>query len=160
MVAAAMATAIVGASLLAWGALTASAQGEGDSAKSHPTTVAIAIGQVIEADGEGCIIDLLAFTREGRTGGALRFFDEHAGYYNGAVRTLTVEGSTIYVSGGGGLLRPDGHRVRVEYTATIDTESGATTIEVVGTDYAYTMSGVLDGFATIHSRPARAALAP
>ena len=112
-----------------------------------PSLVAVAIGQLTEDDGETGVIDLRAAIRDGKASGNFRFFSEEYGYYNGGVRTLSVENGVISVSGGGGLFPPEaGKRVQVRYTATFAIDSGATEITVTGKDGAtYTMEGTLDG---------------
>ena len=114
--------------------------------RAPPSLVAVAIGQLTEDDGETGVIDLRAAIRDGKAGGNFRFFSEEYGYYNGGVRTLSVENGVITVTGGGGLFPPDGKRVQVRYTATFAIADGATEITVTGKDGAtYTMEGTLDG---------------
>lgn len=125
-----------------------------DAAVVRPTLIAAAIGQIEEADGESATVDLRASIREGVVGGALRFYSEEYGYYNGGVRTLVVENETIKVTGGGGLLRPDGTRTAVRYEATFALDGSSATIHVTGRDLSYAIEGALDGFAHVWPKPA------
>lgn len=113
--------------------------------RALPSSVAIAIGQLKEDDGGSTTIDLRAGIRDGKVGGTLRFFCPMEGYYNGGVRTLTVEDGAIKATGGGGLIRPDGTRIAVRYTADISADGEQVTIAVEGRNgYTYTMSGQLE----------------
>ena len=157
------------AAVFASGALTvdvgtsgtaASADSERNEERVRPTMVAVAIGQVEEephvADGhehEYSTVDLRASIRNGKAGGALRFFCEEAGYYNGAVRTLEAVDGVIHVTGGGVLFRPDGTRIGVQYVAEFDSNANTATVSVTGHDYEYTMTGELDGLITVWTPP-------
>lgn len=114
-----------------------------------PSLVAVAIGQLDEGDGDHSTVDLLASIRDGEAGGSFRFFCEEAGYYNGGVRTLSVSDGVINVTGAGGLYRPDGTRIGVQYDAQFSIETGEARIHVTGRDYEYTMTGVVDGLVTV-----------
>ena len=123
------------------------------SIASKPT-VAIAIGQLQEHDGDRATVDLRAGIRDGKTGGALRFFSEEHGYYNGGVKTLAIEDGKFTVTGGGGLFLPDGTRKQVRYTAVFSTDSGRAEITVKGKDgFQYMMSGTVDGLVTVKTPP-------
>ncbi|MBI4492363.1 MAG: hypothetical protein HY690_06175 [Chloroflexi bacterium] len=112
---------------------------------SLPTLVAVAIGQLKEADGGSSTIDLRAGLRDGQSRGNLRFYDPAVGYYNGAVRSLSLENDTIKASGAGGLFRPDGTRIGVRYLAEISTDGQHVSITVQGRNgYQYALSGRLD----------------
>jgi len=135
--------------------------GSGDSAlaapggaPAAPALVAVAIGQLVEPSGESFTVDLHAAIRDGTPGGALRFFGDEVGYYNGGVRTLSVDGGVIHGTGGGGLFRPDGTRVPVRYSAEFSTDGSHAKITVQGRDYQYTMEGTLDGFVHVYTPPA------
>ena len=130
----------IGLALLLLAVLTVGAAGA--APKDKPSTVAIAIGQVVEDDGMRNTFDLRAQSDGQRTGGTLRFFCPHKGYYNGAVRTLAVENGTIKATGGGGLIQPDGKRVRVTYTATIRPDKRVEMV-VTGKNVDYSMVGSL-----------------
>jgi len=118
----------------------------------RPQMVAIAIGQLNEADGETATVDFRGAIRMDGVGGNLRFFSEEYGYYNGGVRTLSVEEGIIHATGGGGLFQPDGTRIGVRYEAEFVIESGETTIHVMGKDgLDYMMEGTLDGL--VHAGP-------
>ena len=160
------AAAVVIAALLATGIVSISVGGqgagaqEGDAAASAldaprvlPSLVGVAIGQLEEADGEEATVDLRATIRDGKPGGALRFYSEEYGYYNGGVRSFTVEDGVIHVSGAGGLTQPDGTRVAVRYDATFASD-GTSSIHVRGRDLDYTMEGTLDGLVHVWEPPA------
>ena len=116
-----------------------------DTDQAQRTTVAVAIGQLQEADGETATIDLRAGARDGRVGGTLRFYSPEEGYYNGAVRTLKVENGAIKASGGGGLFRPDGTRTQVRFTFDSSADGQTVTIVVRGRGgLEYEMTGRLD----------------
>lgn len=106
---------------------------------------AIAIGQLRERDGGVATIDLRAASGRGRTAGNLHFYSPEHGYYNGAVRSLSVQDGAITASGGGALTQPDGQRVRVRFDAYIPADGRNVTISVQGRDgFAYTLAGNLD----------------
>lgn len=111
-----------------------------------PSLVAVAIGQLEEEDGEYSTVDLRASIRDDKAVGALRFYSEEYGYYNGGVRTLVVEDGLIKVTGGGGLFQPDGTRAAVRYEAEFALDGSHASIHVTGRDLDYTMEGSLDGF--------------
>ncbi len=119
-----------------------------------PSLVAVAIGQLNESNGDSVSVDLHAAIRNGTPGGALRFFDHDVGYYNGGVRTLSVDGGVIKVTGGGGLLRPDGSRIAVRYSAQFSLDGSHATITVQGKSFQYTMDGRLNGFVHVFTPPA------
>ncbi len=125
--------------------------------KDRPEVVAIAIGLLNEADGDKAIVDFRAAKGDERTGGNLRFYSREHGYYNGAVRRLTVEDGIVKAAGGGGLWRPDGTRTRVRFTAEFSVESKLVAIKVQGREgYEYTMEGKLDpGFIRAGAPPER-----
>ena len=133
----------------------AAAPEERDGEHARPSLVAVAIGQLVE-DAESDMtttVSLQAAIRDGEAGGNLRFFCEEVGYYNGGVRTLSVENGIITVTGAGGLFRPDGTRIGVYYRAEFSIETGMATISVEGRDFEYTMTGVLDGLVTVKEPP-------
>ena len=115
--------------------------------------VAIAMGTVHEDDGSQSWLSLRAGSAGDRVAGNLRFYCREAGFYNGAVRSLTVAGGAIHAEGGGGLMRPDGTRVAVRFTLDVSPD-GRTTLSIVGRGYEYSMSGVLDGFIYAGAPPA------
>jgi len=157
VIAALLATGIVG---ISFGGTDAGAQESNDADVQHnalvpPSQVAVAIGQLEEEDGEYATVDLRAAVRDGDVGGALRFFSEEYGYYNGGVRTLEVaDDGTIHVTGAGGLFH-DGARTQVRYDATFAPD-GATSIHVQGRGVNYTMAGHLDGLVSVWNAPALA----
>ena len=112
-------------------------------APTAPGLVAIAIGQLREADGETATVDLHATIRGGQVGGNLRFFSDD-GYYNGGVRTLSVQNGVIRAAGAGGLLKPDGTRVIVAYEAEITVATKRTSIHIRGAGIDYTLHGVIE----------------
>src|SRR5438552_3306938 len=90
------------------GIVTASAapnEAKGD--KTPPSLVAFAIGSVKEADGDRSIVDFKAGLTGGDAHGNLRIFSTDMGYYNGGVKSFSVEGGIVKASGAGPLLRPD-----------------------------------------------------
>lgn len=115
------------------------------AASTQPRMLAVAIGQLSEDGGETATVDLRAGDKDGKERGNLRFFSEDDGYYNGGVRDVSCEGGVITARGGGGLVQPDGTRVRVAYEATFDKATGEATIHVRGRDIDYTMQGEVDG---------------
>ncbi len=121
--------------------------------QAKPSLVAVAIGQLKESNGDSFTVDLGAAIRNGTPGGALRFFGRDVGYYNGGVRTLAVDGGVIKVTGGGGLLRPDGTRIAVRYSAQFSLDGSHATITVQGKNLQYTMDGRLDGFVHVFTPP-------
>lgn len=150
------AASVTGTALAAPGDAT-DAQRSDRAQRPQPEVVAIAIGTLLEDDGGQSWLSLRAGSAGDRVGGNFRFFCDEAGYYNGAVRSLTVEGGAIHAEGGGGLWRPDGTRIGVRFTLDISPD-GATEVSVVGRDYEYTMTGTLDGFIFGGSPPARPAV--
>jgi hypothetical protein len=119
----------------------------GKPAHAKPTTVAIATGQLVEDDGGRATLDLRAHSDGQKAGGALRFYSASDGYYSGAVKTLSVSNGAITASGGGGLIKPDGTRVPVKYTATISADGSKVDVEVTGkAGFHYALVGKLDGF--------------
>lgn len=123
---------------------------EHDRERVQPTLVAVAIGQLDEADSDmSTTVSLQASIREGQAGGNLRFFCDDVGYYNGSVQTLSVEDGIITVTGAGGLFRPDGTRINVHYSVEFSTETNMATISVEGRDYEYTITGELDGLVVV-----------
>ncbi|MBI2939802.1 MAG: hypothetical protein HYY04_05130 [Chloroflexi bacterium] len=145
--------------LLTVGTATAAGTPPRKAEADSPTTVAIAIGQLEEQDGDSATLDLRAATRDGKTGGTLRFYSPTEGYYNGGVRTLAVENGAIKASGGGGLIRPDGTRLLVRYTAEISADGQQVKILVRGRKgLEYTLAGRLDpGFVWAGAPPIRSA---
>lgn len=116
--------------------------------RSHVEQVAIAIGGVAESSGDTATIDLRAAKGAERAGGTLRFWDEEHGYYNGVVRTLSIEGGVIRASGAGPLWTGAGERVPVRFELTIVEATDHVTIVVEGREdagYRYTIEGTLDG---------------
>ena len=126
--------------------------------RERPSLVAIAIGALKEADGGHSIVDLRAALREGDARGNLRFYCPEMGYYNGGVRTLSVENGIIKATGAGPLHRPDGQRVPVHYEAEINQGTKHVTIRVQGREGVhYSMEGVLEpGFVKAGAPPAPA----
>ena len=90
----------------------------------------------MEDDGSESLISLRAGSAGDRAGGNLRFYTREAGFYNGAVRSLTVEGGAIHAEGSGGLWRPDGTRIGVRFTLDVAPD-GRTTLSMVGRDYEW-----------------------
>lgn len=124
---------------------TSTAQSVATPSSIQPSLVAVAIGQLSEDDGETATVDLRGTIRDEKAGGALRFYSEEYGYYNGGVRTLSIDDAgTIHASGNGGLTQPDGTRVVVHYDATFALD-GTTSIHVRGRGIDYTLEGSLDG---------------
>jgi hypothetical protein len=126
---------------------TASAQSAtppGATTRVPTRTIAIAIGQLIEDDGERATVDMRGATDGARAGGALRFYSADHGYYNGAVRTLAVENGTIKATGRGGLIKPDGTRAAVQYTATITPDKRVEIVVTGRNGFTYTLAGRLD----------------
>lgn len=114
------------------------------AAADLPDVVAVAIGHLKETDGSSAIVDLRAGARDGRAAGTLRLFCPKEGYYNGAVRQLAVKDGVITVSGAGPLIRPDGSRMAVRYTARLSIDSKQVAIVVEGRNgFSYTMEGAL-----------------
>lgn len=157
--------AVVIAALLATGIVSISVGGHGAAAQEGeagaitldpprvlPTLVGVAIGQLEEADGESATVDLRATIRDGTAGGAFRFYSDEYGYYNGGVRSFTVEDGVIHVSGAGGLTQPDGTRVVVRYDATFAPD-GTSSIHVQNRTLDYTMEGTLDGLVHVWEAP-------
>ena len=106
---------------------------------------AIAMGQLRQADGGTATIDLHAGTRDGNAIGNLRFYSPTYGYYNGAVRSLTIVSGAIHATGGGLLHEPNGEHERVQFTADISTDGQRVTIAVQEQNgETYAMSGRLD----------------
>jgi len=122
--------------------------------RPQPEVVAIAMGTVNEDDGSSSWLSMRAGSAGDRVGGNLRFYCREAGFYNGVVRPLTVEGGAIHAEGSGGLWRPDNTRIAVRFTLDVSPD-GRTTLSVVGRGYEYSMSGVLDGFIYAGSPPAQ-----
>jgi hypothetical protein len=145
--------------LSAFGAVAGLTNGSSASTQTTQTTggfVAIAVGQLEEDGGEYATVDLHAGNRNGKIGGALRFFSEEYGYYNGAVRTVKVENGVIHVTGAGGLFPPGGGRVQVRFDATFSTQDKHGEIKVTRANgTTYTMSGTLDGLVTVQNAPVR-----
>lgn len=131
--------------LLSFGFVGAAEPNAASGAPQSPMAAAVAIGQLKEQDGGIATIDLRAGNRDGRTSGNLRFYSSEVGYYNGAVRRLPVVNGAIQAAGGGGLLRPDGSRVRVRFTADLSADGQQVTITIKGANgAAYSLSGKLD----------------
>ena len=119
--------------------------------REHPDVVAVALGTLNESEGDQAVVDF----RAGKTGddakGNLRFYSEEHGYYNGAVKRLSIENGVIKAAGGGGLVKPDGTRFPVRFEAEFHASSKRVSIKVQGREgYQYTLDGVLDpGFIKI-----------
>lgn len=111
----------------------------------------IAIGQLTATDGTIQTIDLRAGERNNRQGGNLRFYDPKMGYYNGAVRSVSLQPGTASVSGGGILNEPGGTRERVQFTMTVDQSTKHVTINVQDrSGQTYTIDGNLSsGFVVV-----------
>ncbi|MDA0365856.1 MAG: hypothetical protein O3B31_08460 [Chloroflexi bacterium] len=118
----------------------------GDAQHVRPETVAIAIGTIGESDGGHTWLSLQAGTAAGISRGGFRYFCAEAGYYNGAVRQLTVTDGAVHAEGAGGLRRPDGTRMRVTFVLDIAADGSSATVKITGDNYDYEMSGSLDGF--------------
>lgn len=165
---AASGAAVVIAALLATGIVSISVGGAGAGAQEQedgasrvrpfvpPSLVAVAIGQLEEDDGMYSTVDLRASIRDGDAVGALRFYCEEYGYYNGGVQSLAVEDGVIKVSGAGGLFPPEGGRVQVHYDAAFALDGSSVTIHVQGRDVDYTMEGELEGLVHVWEPPAAA----
>lgn len=105
----------------------------------------IAIGQLVEDEGDPVTLDLRAAQRGDRAGGNLRFYCPDMGYYNGGVRTLEIDGDLIKVTGAGPLHQEDGTKIRVRYQAEINAADKTANIVVEGRDgFSYSMEGALD----------------
>ncbi len=121
--------------------------------KDPNAVLAVAIGTISPDDGDAPhTIDLRAHESADREGGSFRFFCEEMGYYNGGVQDLTWEDGVITATGAGGLWQPDGTRVQVRYTVTVDTETNMAEVTVVGEGVDYITSGPLEGFSWAGTR--------
>ena len=131
------------------GLRTAYAAGPGEAGKrgerEKPSSVAVAIGTLNEAGGDYAFIDFRGAQRNGGAGGNLRFYAPDEGYYNGGVRTLSVQDGVVKATGAGPLVKPDGGRVRVRYEAEFNQRTKQVTIKVEGKGgVKYTIQGRLD----------------
>lgn len=118
---------------------------------ARPTAVAIALG-AIEGDEEA-YLDFHAAISSERQGGNLRFWTEDDGYYNGGVRTVTINGQNVHAEGAGPLWQPDGTRVPVRFTLDLNGGSNRLSITVQGRDLEYTLEGTIDGFVFVGAPP-------
>lgn len=118
----------------------------GDERHVRQDTVAIAIGTIGEPDGGHTWLSLQAGIAAGISRGGFRYFCAEAGYYNGAVRQLTVTDGAVHAEGAGGLRRPDGTRMRVTFVLDIAADGSSATVKITGDNYEYEMSGPLHGF--------------
>lgn len=148
-------TAVIALAMFSGGSSASTIAGA-DTASSPPVvaspapvasgTLAIAIGQLTEDDGETATVDLRATNKDGAIGGAFRFFSDEYGYYNGGVKTFRLQDGVITVTGGGGLFPPGGGRVQVQYKAVFGTSNNHAEITVKPRNgAAYTMEGTIDG---------------
>ena len=149
----ALAVMAVVAGLFAFTASPSAAQEE--EARARPDRVAVAIGQLNEADGGKAWLSLQAGALADKAHGNFRYYYDEAGYYNGAVRILRVSDGAIHVEGGGGLHRPDGTKQRVRFTLDISADGERVELSIVGRKYSYEMTGSLDGFAYGGAPPIR-----
>ncbi len=117
----------------------------------RPTAVAIALG-AIEGDEEA-YLDFHAAISSERQGGNLRFWTEDDGYYNGGVRTLTINGQHVHAEGVGPLWQPDGTRVPVRFSIDLNGGSNHVSITVRGRDLEYTLEGTVEGFVFVGAPP-------
>jgi len=118
--------------------------------RERPTAVAIDLGAV--AGDEAAYIDFHAAVGPERQGGNLRFWTEDDGYYNGGVRTVTINGQNVHAEGAGPLWR-DGTRVPVKFTLDLNGDSDHVSITVKGRDLDYTLEGTVDGFVFVGPPP-------
>ena len=119
--------------------------------RERPTAVAVAFG-AIEADEEA-YIDFHAAMGSERQSGALRFWTEDDGFYNGAVRTVTINGQNVHAEGAGPLWKTDGTRVPVRFTIDLNGGSNHVKITVVGRNLEYTIEGTVEGFVFVGAPP-------
>jgi hypothetical protein len=119
--------------------------------RERPSAVAIAFGAV--AGDEHAYIDFHAATGSDRQAGNLRFWTEDDGYYNGAVRVLTINGQNVHAEGAGPLWKTDGTRVPVRFTLDLNGGSNRLRISVQGRDLEYTLEGRIEGFVFIGAPP-------
>jgi hypothetical protein len=159
MLTGALALVALGAGLLAAGPSDAEAQ-ERPQARPRPELVAVAIGQLNPAEGRTAWLSLQAGMSGDQARGNFRYYSPSAGYYNGNVRMLTVQGGAIHAEGAGGLRRPDGTRMRVRFTVDISADGAQTVVAIAGRDYDYSKSGSLDGFVFAGPPADRPALPP
>ncbi|HLH73848.1 MAG TPA: hypothetical protein VKX96_11250 [Chloroflexota bacterium] len=119
--------------------------------QTQPLGGVIAIGELTEPDGTIQTVDLRAGERNNQQGGNLRFYCPKMGYYNGAVRSVSIRNGTANLSGGGALTKPDGSRERVTFTMTVTLADKHVTVNVQDKDgQTYTMDGNLNpGFVVI-----------
>ena len=131
----------------------ASAERPNKPPKDPNALLAVAIGSITHENGDSPdTIDLRARESAEKEGGAFRFYCEEMGYYNGGVRDLTWEDGVITATGAGGLWQPDGTRVQVQYTFTVDTETDAAEVTITGDGVDYSTSGELDGLSWAGTR--------
>ncbi|HEY5625163.1 MAG TPA: hypothetical protein VIT93_01605 [Dehalococcoidia bacterium] len=121
--------------------------------KDPNALLAVAIGTITHDDDDSPdTIDLRAHESAEKEGGAFRFYCDEMGYYNGGVKDVTWEDGVITASGAGGLWQPDGTRVQVQYTFTVDTETNAAEVIITGDGVDYETSGQLEGFSWAGTR--------
>lgn len=127
-------------------ATSATASAAPDPARSRAETIAVAIGALETPSGGHTWLSLQAGTAAGAARGGFRYYCPSAGYYNGVVRSLTVTDGAVHAEGAGRLIRPDGTRMRVQFTLDVTADGSAVAVHIAGDDYQYDMSGSLDGF--------------
>ena len=118
--------------------------------RAKPVAVAIALGAV--TGDEEAYIDLHAAVGPERQGGNLRFWTEDDGYYNGNIRTVTINGQNVHAEGAGPLWH-DGKRVPVRFTLDLNGGSNRVSVTVKGRDLEYTLAGTVDGFVFVGPPP-------
>lgn len=120
--------------------------------KDPDALLAVAIGTIPHDDYSQATIDLRAHESAEKEGGAFRFYCDEMGYYNGGVKDVGWEDGVITATGAGGLWQPDGVRVQVQYTFTVDTETNDAEVTITGDGVDYQAQGQLDGFSWAGTR--------
>jgi hypothetical protein len=135
----------VGAAAVIIGSGSVAAEGPTPSPTVATGTAAVAMGQLRQGYGASATIDLVAGIKDGRVAGNLRFYSPTYGYYNGAVRSLTISSGAIHATGAGPLIEPNGEHQFVQFTADVSADGQRVTITVQErSGESYTLSGRLD----------------